>query len=227
MHQHFLAVARGLGFDAKLEKVLDGGRRLRVRVTPTTDGDALELLKLEVMASVTDAPALRIRALTLSAAFWAVVGATSRVASTDAALDEVALVESETREVVRTRAAIKAGLGAVARELLAEHPGAIVEATGRMVAIEVPVPAEAPGLGRTVALERVIAFATRAADAIEATRIRPVEKEALVRCGFCHADILPVDEKVVRCDRCAATVHAGCWQDHEGCPAMGCAGAAR
>src|SRR5207245_1803988 len=105
---------------------------------------------------------------------------------------------------------------------LAHPEGSLVASRG-----EVVIGMEAaPG-----ARERAIDLATRAATALEAARLRPIEREAVVRCAFCHADVEDsgypgVVELVVRCGTCAATVHAACWKDHDGCPVLGCSGTA-
>jgi hypothetical protein len=192
-------------------------RSLRVRVREASDGDALTVHRVEVTVALSDAPALRITRLTVSKAFWALVGFTPTVTTTDRDLERIALIES--RETVRVRAAVSAGLGAVVRELLLAHPEASLEASEGSLVVGLHA-----GEGCT---DRAIDFATRAARAIEATRIRPVEREAAVRCGFCHDDTDAPAEPVVRCDRCAATVHEDCWRANEGCPVLGCGGAAR
>jgi hypothetical protein len=212
-----LAVTRGFGFDEKLEKLVDG-RRVCLSVAEASDGDALTILRLEVRVASRDAPALRIRRLSVRRALAVLLGLT-REATTfgDRALDDRALLE--TNERVRVRAAVQAGLGAVVLDALGAWPEAeLAAARGEVVlAFE----------AREGVLAKAIELATRAASALEAARIKPVEKDAAVRCGFCHDEMRAENDRSVRCDRCGATVHAACWETHEGCPALGCSGAAR
>ncbi len=217
------AAARGHGFDDKLEKPLEPAREpgsprpiLKLRLVEGTDGDALALLRLELGAALADAPAMKLTRQTFWRALWAALNSARLVPTQDRALDELVLLE--TTEPVRARAAVKAGLGAVVTELFQAHPEATLESGSGRLAVVLEA--------REGCLEKAIDLATRAIRAVEAARIRPVEKDSVVRCGFCHADLVQGD-LLVQCDKCAAAVHSSCWQDHEGCPAMGCTGAAR
>src|SRR5579884_4116742 len=86
-----IAAARGFGFDENLEKK---DERLRVSVVETTDGDCLSVERLEARVALSDAPRLRLTRLTLARALAVLLGFKTPAATQDAALDEVALVET-------------------------------------------------------------------------------------------------------------------------------------
>jgi hypothetical protein len=214
-----VAAARGHGFDENLAHP-DG---LRLLIEETSDGDARTILRLEVKAPLTDAFPLRLRRLTLARSLAALFGTKKFVASGDQATDRLALIEGD--DAVRARAAFKAGLSASVRSLLEAFPDAELRATSTSLVIGFEA--------REGALPALLEIAQKARAALEAARLKPVSRGPAARCGFCHGDLLPIEdagyraERRVTCEACSSVVHETCWKDHGRCPNLGCPGAAR
>ncbi len=63
-----------------------------------------------------------------------------------------------------------------------------------------------------------------------AVRVLGGERGALLdpsgntRCPYCHGGITGAELDLVACEECATVLHEGCWEEHQGCPLLGCTG---
>lgn len=50
--------------------------------------------------------------------------------------------------------------------------------------------------------------------------------DGAARCVFCRDGISGDEDDLVACERCRTALHAECWEEHGGCPVLGCDGRA-
>ncbi|MCO5171734.1 MAG: hypothetical protein M9894_35980 [Planctomycetes bacterium] len=99
------------------------------------------------------------------------------------------------------------------------------------LAVEADLTACPPGRWR-----ELIRHLDRAAALVEVKplRIRGLEGERDVACGvdgaarcvYCRDGLSGDEDDLVACERCRTAVHAECWDEHGGCPVLGCDGRA-
>jgi hypothetical protein len=51
-----------------------------------------------------------------------------------------------------------------------------------------------------------------------------VDPSGKTRCPYCHGGLTGDESDLVACERCSTVLHAGCWEEHGGCPLLGCTG---
>jgi hypothetical protein len=51
-----------------------------------------------------------------------------------------------------------------------------------------------------------------------------VDEHGKTRCPYCHGGLTGDEPDLVACEKCATVLHAGCWEEHGGCPLLGCTG---
>ncbi|MBX3471091.1 MAG: hypothetical protein KF878_29845 [Planctomycetes bacterium] len=52
------------------------------------------------------------------------------------------------------------------------------------------------------------------------------DAEGRTRCVYCRDGLAGDEDDLVACERCRTAVHAECWEEHGGCPVLGCDGRA-
>ncbi len=45
-----------------------------------------------------------------------------------------------------------------------------------------------------------------------------------LRCAYCRDGLTGDEDDLVACERCRTALHGGCWDEHGGCPMLGCEG---
>jgi hypothetical protein len=51
-----------------------------------------------------------------------------------------------------------------------------------------------------------------------------VDDSGKTRCPYCHGGLTGDEPDLVACEKCTTVLHAGCWEEHGGCPLLGCTG---
>ncbi|MBX3471092.1 MAG: hypothetical protein KF878_29850 [Planctomycetes bacterium] len=52
------------------------------------------------------------------------------------------------------------------------------------------------------------------------------DAEGRTRCVYCRDGLTGDEDDLVACERCRTALHADCWEQHGGCPVLGCGGQA-
>lgn len=74
--------------------------------------------------------------------------------------------------------------------------------------------------------QAALLFETRAVRVrvLDAERAAVCDAEGRVRCAYCRDGLTGDEDDLVACERCRTAVHGACWDEHGGCPMLGCEG---
>lgn len=59
---------------------------------------------------------------------------------------------------------------------------------------------------------------------LEGVREAVCDLDGRVRCAYCRDGLRGDEDDLVACERCRTALHGACWEEHGGCPMLGCDG---
>jgi hypothetical protein len=206
---------------------LASGRKAKISFYEEAAGSSTNTyVRLQVSAE--GVPDLRVSLETIATRVGKWIGAYKEIEIGDAEFDERYLLETKTPDQARKALArsheIKRAIHmafANGAERFAFEPGC-VQASFRVEKL-------APELYLAVLSEldqaaRTFDRVTIKVKGFEGERRAAVDALGKMRCPYCRAGITGEDDALSACGTCKTVLHEACWEEHGGCPILGCTG---
>ncbi len=206
---------------------LVSGRQARVSFFEESAGSStFTYVRLEVVAS--EAPDLKVSRETTMTRVHKWLGLQNEIEIGDPDFDRRYLLETKTPDRARKALArsheVRRSIE-TAFAFNAKHVSFGAGIVSAVFAIEALAPEHYPSiLGSLDEAARTFDRVTIKVRGLEGERRAAVDALGKTRCPYCRAGITGDDEALTACKACRTVLHEGCWDEHGGCPILGCTG---
>ena len=213
--------------DVVFEGRLASNRRAKVSFYDKTAGSStFTYVRLEVTGE--GLPDLRVSLESFATKIGKWIGAYKEIEIGDAEFDERYLLETKTPDTARKALARSHEIKRAIHMAFANGAERFVLEPGVAFAVfRVERLAPELYLGVLNALDqaaRTFDRVTIRVKGLDGERRAAVDAQGKTRCPYCRAGITGEDEALTACTVCRTVLHEACWEEHGGCPILGCAG---
>jgi hypothetical protein len=225
------------GWFPKLDSVswrgpLSGGRRAHIYFVTEGSGSS-QTTYVNFAVDAHEVPQLKVTLETFVTKVSKFFGGSPEIEIGDKPFDDRYLLETDTPQ--RARAALQRSpelRDAIDRAFGCSSSTPTLEIGGRRVHFRADVSDVSPGNYKILlaALDDIAATFDRApikVRALGSERLAVRDRAGKTRCPYCRAGVSGDEETLTACGACRTVLHEACWEEHGGCPILGCRGTER